>query len=633
MITKKRLLVIGIDQAIPYFINRFAEENVIPNINYLIENGIFTEAYPCPPCDTPTNWTTIATGATTAKHGATSFYMHLPGEPLDEGLQYRSRTQLSRYCKAEYFWDVADKQGLSTFVINYPGGWPKIFAKGAMSLLSWPIPEALPRIVTSQVTQVFSKINRNSTFLITELEDPSDAIKSYSPPLQLSIDLKHGIIRKPQSLKVLVIDSKNRDYDKLLIQNEYEEEIQILSENSWSTWININIDTIHGILPCLFKVRFIKIDKDGNTVTIQRTSVYNIKGWATPENFAEMLIKNVIIPDSPKDQKVEYMIEGDLKPYLLYARQEAVTLANAITFAKKKFDWQVCFFHIHHLDTVNHNSLAYLYKKSPFYSEKSADQTLDYVKTAYKITDELVGSLMKSCIDKNTTVVFISDHGAIPTWKFVNIPSALINAGLLTYKWNNISKKYIVDWEKTYAFPYLEPPYIWVNLKGRDPNGIVSQSNYESVRDDIIDTLYDIKDPYDDEKVVELAIKKEEAINLGQNGERIGDVIFFLIPPYQIFDNNLSHLNTAELSRRDMKKPMIAKAKKCFGAHVYYLPSTKFGSYSISSPLIIYGPGIKKGIKLKHPVKLIDVAPTLSNIFKIPNPKQSQGRILHEIMD
>ena len=41
MITHQKILVIGIDQAISYFINRFAEEDFILNINYLIENEIF----------------------------------------------------------------------------------------------------------------------------------------------------------------------------------------------------------------------------------------------------------------------------------------------------------------------------------------------------------------------------------------------------------------------------------------------------------------------------------------------------------------------------------------------------------------------------------------------------------------
>lgn len=633
MIKQKKLLVIGVDQAIPYFIKKFANENLIPNINHLIENGVFSEAYPCPPCDTPTNWTTIATGASTAIHGSTSFYMHLSGEPLDFGLKHRSRTQLSRYCKAEYFWDVADKCGLSTFVINYPGGWPRVFKKGAMSLLSWPIPESLPRIISSQVTQKFSKTNSNFSLSISKAEEFGDQVRSYSIPLQISIDIKYGIIKEKYSLKAFIIDSKGEGYDKLWIQNGCDKENHMLDENSWSNWILVSVETIHGKLPCLLKIRFFELNKDGSSIKIQRTNIYNIKGWTTPEGFAEKLVKNVIIPEPPKDQKVEYMISGKVEPYLLYARQEALTLVQAINFAKKSLDWQICFFHIHHLDTVNHKTLAYLYEKSPLYSEKAARQALDYIKTAYKIVDELVGLLLKSCVDQDTIVVFISDHGAIPTWKIVNIPLALMRAGLLKYQWNDAKKKYCVDWKKTLAFPYLEPPYIWVNLKGREPHGIVNPSDYETVRDDIIKALYDIKDSKTGEKVVKLAVKKEDASELGQNGERIGDVIFFLNPPFQIFDDNLSLLNAAELSRKLMKKPETYNAQKCFGAHAYYLPSTKFGNFSISSPLIICGSGIKKGVTLKQPVKLIDVAPTLSRILSIPKPKQSQGRVLTEIFE
>ena len=142
-----KILLIGIDQSIPYLINKFLDDGVLPNIKRLINTGVYGEAYSCPPCDTPTNWTTIATGATTAVHGVTSFYMHLTGEPLDFGMSHRSRTQLSRNCKAEYIWNVAQNNGLTPFIMNYPSGWPGEFKKGAMSLYSWSILESLPRTI------------------------------------------------------------------------------------------------------------------------------------------------------------------------------------------------------------------------------------------------------------------------------------------------------------------------------------------------------------------------------------------------------------------------------------------------------------------------------------------------------
>ena len=153
----KKLLLIGIDQAIPFLIKKFINENTIPNIATLCNNGIIAEAYSCAPCDTPTNWTTIATGATTATHGATSFYMHLPGEPLDLGAKLRSRTQLSRYSKAEYLWDVAERKNLVPFIINYPSGWPGNFKKGVMSLFTWKVPESLQRVVSPSRSYKFSK--------------------------------------------------------------------------------------------------------------------------------------------------------------------------------------------------------------------------------------------------------------------------------------------------------------------------------------------------------------------------------------------------------------------------------------------------------------------------------------------
>ncbi|MFX1555766.1 MAG: alkaline phosphatase family protein, partial [Promethearchaeota archaeon] len=60
-IRAKKLLLIGIDQAIPYLLNKFLNEGILPNINYLVDNGILGEAYSSAPCDTPTNWATIAT--------------------------------------------------------------------------------------------------------------------------------------------------------------------------------------------------------------------------------------------------------------------------------------------------------------------------------------------------------------------------------------------------------------------------------------------------------------------------------------------------------------------------------------------------------------------------------------------
>ena len=632
-LSPKKLLLIGIDQAIPYLLKKFYNEGLIPNIGALIDGGVMAEAYSCPPCDTPTNWTTIATGATTAVHGATSFYLHIPGEPLDYGLNIRSRTSLSKYCKAEYFWDVADKNKLKSFVLNYPGGWPGNLKYGGISLLTWPLPESLPRELSLSFTMKYANDALDKSLRIKFSEEVEEDIKSLSSPLQISIVIRNNNIKEFHPIKAYLIDTEGSGYNSLAIQLNKGKNWHILKYNEWSDWILKDVSTIYGLLPCLFKLKIKDISPDGNNLQLQFTNLYNIKGWTNPESLGERIVRNAIIYELPKVQKVDYMISGKMIKYLSLARKEALTLANTIKFMKNYMDWDVCFFHIHILDSVNHMTLGYLYERSPLFTEKKAKKAREHIETAYKIIDELTKLLMESCVDKETIVVLLSDHGAMPSWRVVNPLPKLISNNLLTYKLDDNNKNYIVDWEKTKAFPYLEPPYIWVNLKGRDPQGIVNPNEYESVRDEIIDALYQLKDPESGKKIIKLALKKEEGEGLGQNGDRVGDVIYFLNPSYQLFDYKLEKLNPAKQPADILKKPEAYPAQYNCAAHAYYLPNAKLGNYTVSVPLIFNGPGIESGIELNKIVNLIDIAPTLAHLLQIPKPADSQGSIIDEILN
>ncbi|TXT66170.1 MAG: putative Type I phosphodiesterase/nucleotide pyrophosphatase/phosphate transferase [Promethearchaeota archaeon] len=634
----KKILVIGVDQAIPYLIDKFVDEGAIPTIKKLIDGGVRGEAYSCPPCDTPTNWTTLATGATTALHGATSFYMHIPGEPLEQGLKTRSRSSLSKYCGVEYFWNAADTQGLKCFILNYPGGWPGTLKNGAISLLTWPLPESIPLELTLKTKLIYRKSNPNELLSIKPLENtknPLKEIKYFSPPLKISIQLKHEKFKEFPPLKAYLLDTKNSGYDALAIRTGEKNQWEIIKHGNWSDWISNTITTKeYGVLPCVFKVNIKQIKSDGSSLHLQFTSIYNTKGWTNPVELGEKIIRNALIFDLTREQqKVDYMISGAVKSFLGNARNEALNIANIIKYMKAYMHWDICFFHIHTLDSVNHRTLGKVYKKSPLYKEKKAEKTWEHIRVAYQIVDELVANLMDSVVDEETIVVFVSDHGAIPTWRVVNPLSALINAGLLVYQTPDAEGNCAVDWSKTKAFPYIEPPYVWVNRKGRDPEGIVEQSEYESIRDQVIEALYQLKDPDTGEQIIELAVKKEDADHLGQMGERIGDVIYFIKPPYQLFDYRLEQLDPSIQPIDLLEMPAAYDAQVNCAAHAYFLPNAMLGKFSNSVPLIIYGPGIKKGLSMKEVANLIDVVPTLAYLLDIPKLQSFQGKILHEILE
>ncbi|MFO8017499.1 MAG: alkaline phosphatase family protein [Promethearchaeia archaeon] len=629
----KKLLIIGVDQAIPYLVNKFLNKDKIPHIKSLVQDGTYGEAYCCAPCDTPTNWTTVATGATAGVHGATSFYLHQPGEPYEKGLEKRSRSQLSKFCNAQYLWDVADQEGMTPFVTNYPSGWHSDFKKGGMAVLAWPIPNTLPQTLSPKSSKFFNQDAEMEKKKIKHAQEPPKEIRSLSAVLKTKISFDFIALKEPYYLDSYIIDSTGKGYDSIVIESKQEKKLDIITNNEWSDWISIELETTHGKLPCLFKARIGQLEKDGSHLKLDFSPVFNTKGWTRPADLGEKFVKNVLSHNfMPQEVEIEYKISDDVASYLKYAQQETDTIGKAVHYAKKELNWDVCYFHVHLLDSVNHKELAYTLKDAPIYSKEEEKKANQNIENAYKIVDGMVGYLLEHCVDEETIVAFVSDHGAMPAWKIANIPETLVRADLLNYKWIESKKQYQVDWKNTSAFPYIEPPFIWINKKGRDPQGIVSESKYEEIRDRVIEVLEGMRDPNTGDKIVKLAMRKEEADILGLNGERVGDVVYFLNPPYQIYDEVLEQLNPSFISPKYMEKPEAYPARHCFGAHVYYLPTQKFGNYSNSVPIILKGPGIKEGYQLDEIINLVDLAPTLSHMLDIPQPADTSGRVLYDIL-
>jgi predicted AlkP superfamily phosphohydrolase/phosphomutase len=380
------------------------------------------------------------------------------------------------------------------------------------------------------------------------------------------------------------------------------------------------------------KIKLLEVLDDTNIVKIELSPTYTISEWVKPKKYAEGLLKNALAEDVQYSSDVEYMIDGKIEDFLIEAQEECNGIVKALKYMKEEIDWDFAIFHIHFLDTVNHYSLGYIYEDSPMrkiHPEKIEKSRL-HIETAYRTIDKMIGNLADDVIDENTTVIFLSDHGAIPVWKTVNLSKVFAQSSLTNYVLEG--DKYKIDWSSTKAFPYFEPHYVWVNLIGRDPNGIVPKEEYEAVREEIIVLLECLEDPETGKKIMRCVFKKEDAAFLGQNGERVGDVVYFLNPPYQLFDGSVADLDATIISKYLWEQPIVQNSKVCYGAHAYYLPTTEVGIFSVSVPLIISGPTVDTTKKLIEPINLIDIAPTIAQIFGVPRPKNSQGRILHEIL-
>ena len=77
-----------------------------------------------------------------------------------------------------------------------------------------------------------------------------------------------------------------------------------------------------------------------------------------------------------------------------------------------------------------------------------------------------------------------------------------------------------IDWSRTKAYAYGARDDLWINLQGREPGGIVSPSEYEALRDEIIDKLHASRDVLDHQPVLEEAIKREQVYH-GPNAAQV----------------------------------------------------------------------------------------------------------------
>jgi len=111
----------------------------------------------------------------------------------------------------------------------------------------------------------------------------------------------------------------------------------------------------------------------------------------------------------------------------------------------------------------------------------------------YRFLDRKIGELLEIVGDE-TTVIVASDHGAQRMDGGICINEWLIKNGYLTLKEKKEGVRRLsyenIDWSRTIAWG--EGGYygrIFINLEGREPEGIVKEEDYEGLRNELIERL------------------------------------------------------------------------------------------------------------------------------------------------
>jgi len=662
----RRVILLGLDGAIPEFFLKFKDD--LPNAAWMIENGVFAPALSAIPIDTPTNWTTIATGAWTGTHGITSFGVKLPGDPV-----FRSRNPFcSNLCQAEYIWETLERANMRSILVNYPVAWPfktkKAVIIGGDGIFSYQWMVTPPVLYDTESSDKTFTLVFNYKAMVRRLEfKRAEGWKSlpdsdvpcleaeikigktvsylgWGPHGQIIKEAKEGFLFPPTTLYLLAYGKP--EYNRLAICDDrgFKENLMAtLRENEWSPWIYLNIKDETGERRISTRFKLLKMTADAKRIILYQTDGFTVDGWAYPKGLEKEIIENAGpyhegFENPPTGITLGAMPEWfSIETTYEQVKIQADWVADTCKYLTRRFpDWRLLMAQVHTQDPSNHEFLNYLNPGFPGYTPEREKRYWKAFKHLYKITDYLLGRLWRECGGKDTAIILVSDHGATPLLRSFNWTPLLYREGLIGYKWDEKKEAIVIDPSKLKVAPGSLG--FWINLKGRDPGGIVDPEEYEALRDRIIRMAVNIRDPQTGLCPVAMAIRKENAFQLGLWGERIPDVIivhrvgflpsgirFRIKVPREYRGLSVEEI-FERLGIREFGPPRLG------GTHVSF-PNDVLGVSSNRAVFMMAGCGVKKlGIREK-PINLVDVAPTICYMLGAPQPANAEGRVLFEFLE
>jgi len=611
-------LVIGLDALSPKLVARFAEEGAMPNIKGLMERGCFSKALSCLPAFTPTNWTVIATGARPGTTGIFLWGTHRRGEPLDE--IHRDEAMSSNLCRAEYLWEAAARAGKRTLLFNFVG-WPPTTDKAIH--VDW---------FHSPGTKCF-QIAGNMGY--TTVEPPGIATpirlgaatgwvnvpRSTAEPLEAVIPIQTVERREGARYHLLLLATKGGKYDKCIISREKDgrKALGVISAGEWTDWGREGFTVGGEEKVGTVRFKLVELSPDGKRLRLYRSQVYPVGGFTHPPEVGKKLVDEIgpyVQEAATQAFRAGWIDEETLSEELGY---QARWIGGATKKIMDEYDCSLFYLQWHLPDSVTHETVGRIDPEGPNYDPGQAERYLRLTRLGYRLADNLVGEVMRAA-DEDTAVIVVSDHGMPVSKKVVSLTELFTRKGWFRMKRDEQGRP-AVDWSKTKAINILL--HIWINLKGRDPEGIVEPEDYEALREEIIDALLSLKDEKG-ERAILLALKREDAPLIGLWGEDIGDVVF-------LFNRGCIWGGMRSGAGEEIVRPTGG------ARHGPQPPTTETEYSSNYATFVMAGPGVKKGyarpLDRLGPISLTDVVPTIAYLLDIPPPAHSQGTVLYDMLE
>lgn len=632
----EKVLVLGFDGMDPGIVMSMIKRGELPNIRKMIEKGSFSQMISTAPPESPCAWASFSTGLDPAGHGIFGFLgrdpkTYAPFSTSEPVTTSNAKTvsignynvpilggDAKNYRKGKPFWDFIQDKEIESSVFKIPSNYPPSPMKKGHALSGMGTPDIYGAngVFTLYTTDenesqrnlegkghiYYAYFNENDVLEDGTLDGPSNTLKKTPEETQAKFkvywDRAHGTAR---------IDIQGKEI--------------LLQEGGLSEWVELEFPMMPLLSTIKAMTRFFLLNaKDQFRLYIYPLSI-------TPADPAQVI-------SSPSDYSEDLAKRKGLFHTLglpvdfnaikteIFTMENYITQSNSIfKESLNLFDYEfqrflelkrgMLFYYFSSIDQGSHIFWALRDPKHPYHKPDEAKRFGDQIEALYRRFDLIIEKVLKK-LPSHIPVIALSDHGFVPMYRTINLNSLLHQEGFFkTAGEPNYSDPMLlssggVKLSETKAYG-MGLNGLYINLKGRESNGIVSPGEKRRVMEDIKKMLLTYKDPQTGlNPIGDVCIAEDR-----YRGSYLGQ------GPDMLIGCNYSYGIDSAGAMGGMTREVISdNLNRWTGDHIIdprQVPALLMTNF-------------------KLPVKSIpmiwDMAPTILSLFGIPTPREMRGKSL-----
>ncbi len=620
-----RAIVLGLDGLDPVLTKRFMDEGKLPNFTKLAEEGSFKPLLTACPSMSPVAWSTFATGVDASRHNIFDFldrdmktYFPIlsstrisnPTRSLKLG-GYRipvGKPSIRLMRKSRPFWAVLDDCYVSSHVLRVPITFPPEKLKNGVQLSAMCVPDL-----------------RGTQGSFTMFTTDQERAGSYTGGTLLLVERKGDVVigELPGPLSPFIEDRSEMTVSWMAEIDRGKERIHFtfgkteftVGRREYSDWISIEFAAGLGVkVKGLIKVYVneiaphfelyvtpINLDPSSPAMPISYPSMFSqylakLQGpYATLGLAEDTWALNERMIDERAFLEQTWLINDEREKMFM----------NSLEKNKKGFT--VCVFDA--TDRIQHMFMRYLDPENPANRGKDTKEHAGAIEDLYVHMDGLLARTMKY-VDDETLLLVVSDHGFKQFKRGINLNTWFLENGYMVPKRDEVGGEAVigeylsnVDWSKTRAYQ-LGLSGIYLNKKGRESKGILSNEEYRALKKEIAEKLEGMIDTETDQVAISAVYDTAEIMNGPYVGKGPDLIIGYNVGYRASWDGAVGKSSPAAIEDN---------LKSWSGDHCIdhkLVPGVLFSNRKVAAER----PG------------LIDIGPSILELFGVKVPKYMQGR-------